>query len=104
MGSTILVSGRSYNYVHPDDQLIGLDPSQSIQRTTLWTFDLEQMRMKWKMNMLTQFGGDVSYPHFLVLDDHRVLMVWYDAEGYLTEDDVREVQKSDIFLAVLRIQ
>ena len=104
VGNTILVSGRSYNYVYPDDQLIGTDPSKSIQRTALWNFDMDQMRLKWKMNLLTQFGADVSYPHFLVLDEHRVLLAWYDAEAYITEDDVRKVQKSDIFLAVLRIQ
>ena len=65
---------------------------------------MDRMRVKWKMHMPTQFGGDVSYPHFLVLDDRRVLMLWYDGEGYLTADDVRKVQKSDVFLAVLRVQ
>lgn len=101
--NSILVTGRSYNYVYPDDQLIGTDPKKSIQRTALWTFDMDRMRVKWKMNMLTQHGGDASYAHFLALDDHRVLMLWYDGEGYLTADDVRTVQKSDIFLAVLRV-
>ena len=104
VGNTILVTGRSYNYVYPDDQLIGTAPKKSIQRTALWTFDMDRMRVKWKMHMPTQFGGDVSYPHFLVLDDRRVLMLWYDGEGYLTADDVRKVQKSDVFLAVLRVQ
>ena len=104
VGNTILVTGRSYNYVYPDDQLIGTDPKKSIQRTALWTFDMDRMQVKWKMNMPTQHGGDVSYPHFLALDDRRVLMLWYDGEGYLTADDVRKVQKSDIFLAVLRVQ
>ena len=36
VGNTILVTGRSYNYVYPDDQLIGTDPKKSIQRTASW--------------------------------------------------------------------
>ena len=104
VGDTILVAGRSYNYVYPDDQLIGTDPKKSIQRTALWTFDMDRTRVKWKMHMPTQFGGDVSYPHFLALDDRPVLMLWYDGEGYLTADDVRKVQKSDVFLTVLRVR
>ena len=52
------------------------------------------------MNMLTQWGLDESYPHFLRLDDHRALMVWYTGEGY--ERGV--AKQADLLLAHLRIQ
>ena len=52
------------------------------------------------MNILTQWGGDESYPHFLMLDDRCALTVWYTGEAY-----ERGVPKqADLLLATLRVQ
>ena len=51
------------------------------------------------MNLLTQWGGDLSYPHILAVDDHRALITWYDGQRW--EKDVSK--QADIFLAFLRI-
>ena len=110
---TILVSGRCGTRLvsewtragrfYPDDQLLGDCNPKCTQRTALWTLDMDEMRLKWKMHMVTQLGGDQSYPHFLVLDDHRVLMVWYDGEALINPVPRGEPKRADIFLAVLRI-
>ena len=93
IGNTILVSGRTSTESYPDDQ-----PGSS--RTGLFTFDPVTKTFRHRMNMLTQWGLDESYPHFLRLDDHRALMVWYTGEGY--ERGV--AKQADLLLAHLRIQ
>ena len=93
VGNTILVGGRTSTEAYPDDQ-----PGTS--RTGLFTFDPATKKFHHKMNMLTQWGKDESYPHFLRLDDQRALMVWYTGEGY--ERGV--AKQADLLLAHLRIQ
>ena len=46
--------------------------------------------------MLKQWGGDLSYPHVLALDDHRALMVRYDGESY----EKWVAKQADLILAV----
>jgi len=93
VGKTILVSGRTSNLAHPDDQ-----PGNS--RTGLYLFDRATKEFHHQMNMLTKWGGDDSYPHFLTLDDQRVLMTWYTGEGY--ERGV--AKQANLYLARLRIE
>lgn len=93
VGKTILFGGRTSTERYPDDQ-----PGTS--RTGLFTFDRTSMSFRHKMNMITQWGRDDSYPHFLTLDDRRALMVWYTGEGY--ERGV--AKQADLFLAHLRLQ
>ena len=93
VGDLILVSGRTSARRFPDDQ-----PGES--RTGLFAFDPVAKKLHWKMNMLTQWGGDESYPHFCRLDQRRALMVWYSGEEY-----ERGVPKqADLLLATLRVQ
>ena len=89
----VLVSGRVGTERYPDDQ-----PGDS--RTGLFLLDPETMRLRWQMNMLTQWGADLSYPHFFPLGDNRLLMAWYDGEPY--EKGVPK--QADIFLATLRVR
>ena len=93
VGDTVVVGGRTSTNNYPDDQ-----PGTS--RTGLFTFDPATLNFQHKMNMITQWGSDDSYPHFLTLDDQRVLMVWYMGEPY--ERGV--AKQADLFLARLRIQ
>lgn len=93
VGSLILVGGRTSARRFPDDQ-----PGES--RTGLFAFDPGAKKLNWKMNMLTQWGGDESYPHFCRIDQQRALMVWYSGEEY-----ERGVPKqADLLLATLRVQ
>lgn len=93
VGSLILVGGRTSARRFPDDQ-----PGES--RTGLFAFDPDAKKLNWKMNMLTQWGGDESYPHFCRIDQRRALMVWYSGEEY-----ERGVPKqADLLLATLRVQ
>ena len=93
VGNTVVVGGRTSTKSYPDDQ-----PGTS--RTGLFTFDPATLKFQHQMNMITQWGRDDSYPHFLTLDDQRVLMVWYTGQGYQ-----RGVAKqADLFLAQIRIQ
>ncbi len=92
LGDTVLVSGRTSRRRFPDDQ-----PGSS--RTGLFALDRADMTLKWQTNLVTQWGGDVSYPDFHRLDDRRALIAWYDGEGY--EEGVPK--QSDLFLATLRI-
>ena len=93
VGSTILVGGRCSAQGYPDDQ-----PGNS--RTGLFTFDPATRTFHHQMNMKTKWGGDDSYPHFLVLDDSHALMVWYTGEAY--ERGV--AKQADLFLARLRVE
>ena len=47
------------------------------------------------MNMPTQNGGDLSYPEFLVINNHRTLMAYYDGLG--------KESPCDIFLATIAV-
>lgn len=94
IGDTLFVSGRAAAANFPADDQIGT------RRTALFAINAETLELKWKMNMLTQWGGDLSYPHILALDNHRAVMAWYDGQRW--EKDVSK--QADIFLAVLRIQ
>jgi hypothetical protein len=94
VGDTVLVSGRAAAANFPADDQIGT------RRTALFVVNPETLELKWQMHMLTQWGGDLSYPHILALDDHRALIAWYDGQPW--EKDVPK--QSDIFLAVLRLE
>ena len=92
-GDTVLVGGHVWVERFPDDQ-----PDRG--RTGLFMFAPETIQFHWTMNMLTQWGGDESYPHFLMLDDRRALVVWSTGEAY-----ERGVPKqADLLLATLRVQ
>ena len=69
------------------------------RRTALFTVNPDSLDVNWQMNLLTQWGGDLSYPHILAVDDHRALITWYDGQRW--EKDVSK--QADIFLAFLRI-
>ena len=74
--------------------------SQASHAPGLFAFDPGAKKLRWKMNMLTQWGGDESYPHFCRIDQRRALMVWYSGEEY-----ERGVPKqADLLLATLRVQ
>ena len=60
----------------------------------------QTLEVVWKMNLLTQWGGDLSYPHILALDDRRALIAWYDGQRY--EEGV--AKQADLLLAILRLQ
>jgi hypothetical protein len=94
VGDTVLASGRAAAANFPADDQNGT------RRTALFVVDPNTLELKWKMNMLTQWGGDLSYPHLLALDDHRALMVWYDGQRY--EKGI--AKQADLFLTVLRVQ
>ena len=94
VGDTVLVSGRAAAGNFPADDQLGT------RRTALFAVNPETLEPKWQMHMLTQWGGDLSYPHILALDDQRAVMVWYDGERF--EPDVPK--QADIFLAILRIK
>ena len=94
VGNTLLVSGRVGAENFPDDQ-----PRPNGARTALFTFDDADMSFEWKTNMVTQWGSDLSYPHFLPLNDQKALMAWYDGEPY--EENV--AKQADLFLATLRV-
>ena len=94
VGDTVLASGRAAAANFPADGQNGT------RRTALFVVDPKTLECKWKMNMLTQWGGDLSYPHILALDDHRALMVWYDGQRY--EKGV--AKQADLILTVLRVQ
>jgi len=94
VGETILASGRAAAANFPADDQIGT------RRTALFVVDPETLELKWKMNMLTQWGGDLSYLHILALDNRRAVMVWYDGQRYEPEIP----KQADLFLAVLRLQ
>ncbi len=92
VGDTVLVSGRVYAADFPDDQ-------PGPRRTGLFLFDPETKQFHWKMNMITECGGDESYPHFWTLDDNRALMVWYSGEDHAGGVPKR----ADLLLATLRV-
>ena len=92
VGDAILASGRVAAGNFPDSQ-------QGERRNGLFLIDPETMTFQWQMNMVTQWGGDVSYPHILPLDDQRALIAWYDGQHY--EKGVPK--QADIFLAYLRL-
>jgi len=94
VGDTVLAAGRCSTERYPDDQPGGES------RTGLFVVDTETMKLHWKMNLLSQWGGDNAYPHLYPLDDRRALCAWYDGERW--EKDVRK--QADIMLAVLRVQ
>jgi hypothetical protein len=94
VGDTVLAAGRCSTERYPDDQPGGGS------RTGLFVVDTETMKLHWKMNLLSQWGGDNAYPHLYPLDDRRALLAWYDGERW--EEDVRK--QADILLAVLRVQ
>jgi len=93
VGNTVLVSGRAAAGNFPADDQVGT------RRTALFTVNPDSLDVNWQMNLLTQWGGDLSYPHILAVDDHRALITWYDGQRW--EKDVSK--QADIFLAVLRI-
>ena len=93
VGDSILASGRVAAGNFPDSQ-------QGERRTGLFLIDPETLSFQWKMNMVTQWGGDVSYPHILPLDNHRALIAWYDGQRY----QKGVPKQADIFLAVLRLE
>lgn len=93
VGNAVVVSGRVGARRYPDDQ-----PGST--RTGLFLLDTETLRMEWQMNMVTQWGADVSYPHFFALGGNRALMAWYDGEPY--EKGVPK--QADIFLATLEVR
>ena len=92
VGDTLIVSGRVGSDNYPDNQ-----PGPA--RTGLFTYDDTEMKYRWKTNLVTQWGMDVSYPHILPLDDERALLTWYDGKGY--EKGV--TKQADIFLATVRV-
>lgn len=92
VGNTILASGRIATANFPDGQ-------QGERRTALFAIDPVTLKYTWKMNMVTQWGGDLSYPHILPLGNDRALLAWYDGERYQQGIPKR----ADIFMAVLRL-
>ena len=94
VGDTVLAAGRCTTSSFPDDQ-----PGGNM-RTGLFLVDPKAMKLHWKMNLITQWGGDSSYAHFYTLDDRRILFAWYDGEVW--EKDVRKA--ADLMLAVMRVQ
>ena len=92
VANTILASGRIATANFPDGQ-------QGERRTALFTIDPVTLKYTWKMNMVTQWGGDLSYPHILPLGNDRALLAWYDGERY--QQGVPK--RADIFMAVLRL-
>ena len=93
VGDTILASGRISPRRFPDDQ-------NGSRRNALFVIDPETLERKWQMNMPTQWGADLSYPHIMALDDNRAVITWYDGEWW--EKDVPK--QADIFVAFLRIE
>ena len=89
----LLVSGRVGTDNYPDDQPGG-------SRTGLFLLDLQTLNMEWQMNMVTQWGADVSYPHFFSLGEDRFLMAWYDGAPY----QKGVATQADIFLATLQVR
>ena len=80
---------------YPDDQ-------NGSRRNGLFIIDPETLERKWQMNMPTQWGADVSYPHMFAMDHERAVIVWYD--GVWPEPAKPHlVKQSDIMLAVLRV-
>ena len=92
VGDTVLASGRVAAGNFPDAQ-------QGERRNGLFSIDPQTLKFQWKMNMVTQWGGDVSYPHILSLDRHRALIAWYDGQRY----QKGVPKQADIFLAILRL-
>ena len=83
-GDTVLVGGR-----------------HSVQ-TSLLQLHMDPTTLEFLMHMpmyLWGVSGDKSYPEFHVLDDERVLMVYYDGDAY--EPGIPK--RSDIRMATLRI-
>ena len=92
VGDTVLASGRVAAGNFPDAQ-------QGERRNGLFSIDPKTLKFQWKMNMVTQWGGAVSYPHILSLDRHRALIAWYDGQRY----QKGVPKQADIFLAILRL-
>ena len=93
VGDTVLASGRISPRRYPDDQ-------NGSRRNALFVIDPNTLERKWQMNMPTQWGADLSYPHILALGEDRALITWYDGEWW--EKDV--AKQADIFIAFLRLQ
>ena len=94
VGDTVLASGRAAAANFPSDD------QQGTRRTALFVVRPQTLEVVWKMNLLTQWGGDLSYPHILALDDRRALIAWYDGQRY--EEGV--AKQADLLLAILRLQ
>ena len=75
VGNTVLVCCRGRKQEFPDD-----GPGQ--YRTSLFTLDPNDMSLRWHTNLPTEWGGDQSYAGILPLDEHRVLVSYYDGELY----------------------
>ena len=92
VGKTVLVSGRIAAGNFPDEQI-------GERRNGLFICDPKTLKFKWVMNMPTQWGGDVGYPHILPIANDRALLTWYDGQHY----QKGVPKQADIFLAVLRL-
>ena len=91
VGDTVLVAGRYCGQtgllkLHPDTMKLDLlmqmpvhhlecFPPQSTSETLQDTMVSSRSPFVWP-------SGDKGYPEFLVLDEHRVLMAYYDGEAY----------------------
>jgi hypothetical protein len=71
----------------PDAALVGdtvLAAGRHGGQTALFRLHQDTMKLKFLMNMPVHHWavGDKAYPEFLVINDRRVLMVYYDGEAY----------------------
>jgi hypothetical protein len=94
-GDTILVIARAQLGKGPGYWNFPLDPGWKWpQRTGVYTFDLEEMRLEQQVLLPTEYAHDSSYAGILPTGANTALIVWYDGNV---------VDTSNIWLAHLKI-
>ena len=93
-GDTIVVAARSELGKDPGYWDLPLEPYTWRQRTALYTFNLETMRLELHALLPSDHGLDTSYCGLLKTREDTALLTWYNGNVNT---------KSDVYLAHLRI-
>jgi len=97
VGDTIVVASRTI----VKDWGLSVDPDipgDLGQRTALYTFNLQTMRLDLQVMLPSERGGDSSYPGIVPTSEDRAVVCWYDGHPKFDHPN-----PSDIWLAHIRI-